>query len=135
MKSKIYVREQTRNRVRLHRGIRSIMVRDARTINLVNPIQLKKKLSNNPSQSEEPSNLTQQLRSWAISFHIKRRALTALLHILQSQNGMQSLLKDSRSLLKTPRIIEINDLAGGKYYHNGVKNTLSKIFSQRIFVV
>lgn len=130
MKSKIQAREQARNRVRLHRGIQSMMKRDECEVNLVNPIKLRMKMSNDASKSSEPPNLSEQLRSWAISFHIKRRALTALLQILQSKIGMQSLPKDSRSLLKTPRKIEIIDLGGGKYYHNGVEKTLSRIFSQ-----
>lgn len=126
MKSKT---QQTRKRVQMYRGIQSIIKRDSCEINLVNPIQLKKKILNNSSQSDEPPKLSNELRSWAIQFHIKRRALTALLKILKSF-GMQSLPSDSRCLLKTPRIIEIEDRAGGKYWNNGIKKTLSQVFNK-----
>lgn len=128
-KIKSKIQEQTKNRVRLHRGIKSIMKQD--TISLVNAIQLKKKLfqKNVPASNEniEPPKLSDKLRSWAIEYHITRRALTALLKILKSF-GMQSLPVDSRCLLKTPRSIEIEARAGGQYWHNGLANVLSQVF-------
>lgn len=119
-------REQTRNRVRMCRGIKSIMQND--TIALVNVNQLKKQMAKNQSTNEAPK-LSDELRSWAIQFYIKKRALSALLKILRSF-GMPSLPADSRSLLKTPRSITIANLAGGKYWHNGIQNSLLQVFSK-----
>lgn len=133
MKSKI--QEQTRKRVQLYRGIQSLMKQD--TISLVNAIQLKKQISKqNASQSNENVNespkLSDELRSWAIEYHITRRGLTALLKILNSF-GLKSLPKDSRCLLKTPRLIEIEVRSGGQYWHNGLEKTLSQVFSKLPF--
>lgn len=61
--------------------------------------------------------------------NINKRAVTALLQILRSA-GATSLPKDSRSPLETPRQVEIVDLAGGKYWHNGLEKCLIEIFSQ-----
>lgn len=127
---KIKNREQTRNRVRIYRGIQSIMKQD--TVSLVNTAQLRKQMFKNSSKSNEeakPPKLSDKMRSWAIEFHIKRRALTALLKLLRSF-GMQSLPQDGRCLLKTPRFIEIEARAGGKYWHNGLQKTLSRAFSK-----
>lgn len=127
---KIKAREQTKNRVRLYRGIQALMKQD--TISLINVTQFKKQIFKSTSQSNEkvdPPKLSDELRSWSIDFFIKRRALTALLKILRSF-GMQSLPADSRCLLKTPRLIEIEDRAGGKYWNNGINRTLSEVFSK-----
>lgn len=125
MKSKI--QEQTRNRVRMHRGIKSIKEND--TLSLVDTVQLRKQLfKQNASPSNEPPKLLDKLRSWAIEFNIKLRALTSLLKILK-EFGMNSLPNDSRTLLKTPKSIKIEVRAGGgEYWHNGLKNALSEVF-------
>lgn len=130
MKIKSKIQEQTKNRVRLHRGIQSIMKHDS--ISLVNTTELRKKIFKNTSQSNGnivPPKLSDKLRSWSIDFNIKRTALTDLLKILRSF-GMTSLPADSRSLLKTPRTIEIRTLAGGKYWSNGLQKSLIEVFSK-----
>lgn len=131
-KDKNKIREQTKNRVRLFRGIQSILKQD--NIALVNSMQLKKKLqlkqnSSTSSGKLEPPKLSDKMRSWAIEFRIKRRALTALLKVLRSF-GMQSLPQDSRCLLKTPRSIQIQVRCGGQYWHNGLKKEICLVFSK-----
>lgn len=127
---------QTRNRVRMFRGIESIMRHDSASLLNVNVV--KKKLKNSEaSQTHERftlsnnrlSNLTSELRTWAIEKNINKRAVTALLKILRSA-GINSVPKDSRTLLETPRKVEIINLAGGKYWHNSLQNCLANVFSK-----
>lgn len=112
-KVKNKIREQTKNRARIFRGIRAIIKQD--NISLVNTMQLRKKMltSNLSTASEkvETPSLADKLRSWSIDFYIRKRAINALLQILR-HFGIQSLPADSRSLLKTPRTIKIDALSG-----------------------
>lgn len=126
---------QSRNRVRLHRGIRMIMQQDSPTFLNVNSINgLKQKLKSHESIAPSPHNVSKSidlkdsLRTWAIEKNIRQRAITDLLKILRSA-GLRNLPKDSRSLLDTPRKVEIVNRANGKYWHNGLINCLTQTFS------
>lgn len=126
---------ETRNRVRFFRGVQSIMAHDSAA--LLNVNGLRKKMINqeeilhnerSTSSNNRLLNLSSDLRTWAIEKNIKKRAVTALLKILRSA-GINTLPKDSRSLLETPRKVVIVDQAGGKYWHNGLENCLVQAFS------
>lgn len=129
---------QTRNRVRMFRGIQSIMADNSASS--LNFKDLKQKLRNQreipncdksaepPSLSERLKNLSNNLKNWAIEKNINKRAVTELLIILRMA-GLNHLPKDSRSLLETPRVVEINECAGGKYWHNGLENCLRTVFA------
>lgn len=121
---------QTRNRVRLYRGVRLIMQQDSTS--LLNVSELKQKLRSREPTTTCPHNLLSDLkdslRSWAIEKNIKRTAITDLLKILRSA-GLKNLPNDSRSLLDTPRKVEIVNRANGKYWHNGLENCLAQVFS------
>lgn len=127
------IREQTRNRNRLYRGVNAIMKENI--TNLSNTFDLRKKLiSRNDSkvsndENSKPSTLSSNLRSWALDYNVNRRAVSALLKILVTF-GFHSLPKDSRTLLKTPKTVEIKTCAGGQYWHNGLSNCLTKIFAK-----
>lgn len=128
MKSK----SSSSNRVKLFRGVQSIMKQDEASH--VNPIELKKKLLRTESISNDEDNnqyqspnLSNELRSWAIQFNVRQTAVSALLKILLSF-GITSLPKDSRALLKTPRTVQIENVSQGHYWHNGLLNCLQKIF-------
>lgn len=125
-------RDKLRNRARIFRGVNSILKQDENSS--FNVIELKKKMFGNESvtnneEKSKSSSLSSKLRTWAIEYHVRRRALSALLKILISF-GMTSLPRDSRTLLKTPRIVEIENRAGGSYWHNGLSNCLRKIFAK-----
>lgn len=128
MKSK--KKEQTRNRVRIFRGINSIMKKD--NAHLIDTIKLRKTLSEKKTNSEdhkiEPT-LLDKLRSWIFEYHVKRNAVSSLLKILISI-GITSLPKDSRSLMKTPRMIQIDNIAGGQYWHSDLTSSLKRIFGK-----
>lgn len=111
MKSK----SSSSNRVKLFRGVQSIMKQDEASH--VNPIELKKKLLRTESISNDEDNnqyqspnLSNELRSWAIQFNVRQTAVSALLKILLSF-GIASLPKDSRALLKTPRTVQIENIS------------------------
>lgn len=123
---------QSRQRSRLYRGIRSIMMSDA-VPQVTFTKKLKQTFSEEITSNERPSltyqtSLSNKLRNWAIEKNINKRALTALLKILRSCGF--ALPKDSRTLLETPRKVEIVNLAGGKYWHNGLEHCLTQVFSK-----
>lgn len=128
---------QSRERVRLFRGIKAIMTHDD-VSNVVNVRKFKQKLKNSEEKSPREciasstnrlSNLSNDLRTWAIKTNITKRTLTSLLKILHNF-GIKSLPKDSRTLLETPRNVQIVEQAGGKYWHNGLENCLVEVFSK-----
>lgn len=123
---------QTRNRVRMYRGIHSIMANDSRSLLSVKSLRDKLKVNEGSERihcSNEKSHLQNDLRTWAIEKNINKRAVTALLKILRSA-GINFLPKDSRTLLETPRQVNIVNLAGGRYWHNGLDKCLTGIFSK-----
>ncbi|KAG5672091.1 hypothetical protein PVAND_002246 [Polypedilum vanderplanki] len=69
-----------------------------------------------------------KLARWAANNNIKRNAITSLLHILK-ENRYPDLPCDSRTLLKTPRQVVIQDMPPGKYIYIGLKMYLENICS------
>ena len=76
------------------------------------------------------TDLKSKLAQWCIDYSVKNDASTALLHILRD-NGHMELPKDSRTLKKTPRDIELKDLAGGQYYHFGLETSIQHVLSDK----
>lgn len=115
--------DQTRNRVRIFRATHSILKKSfpSRSNNALNQFT-------NLHNENVRKSLADQLREWALEFNPRRRAVSSLLRILQS-NGMNFLPKDSRTLLATPRSVVIVELAGGKFWDNGVLNALLPLFA------
>lgn len=123
---------QSRERQRLFRGIKSIMSSDDPQVNFttkVNQFFNDNGTSNKRLPLTHQASLSNKLRTWAIDKKINKRAVTALLEILRSA-GFEFLPKDSRTLLETPRTVKIVNLAGGKYWHNGLTHCLTQVFSK-----
>lgn len=72
-----------------------------------------------------PTNMT--IRLWALKHNITRNALTELLKILISI-GLTWLPSDARTLLETPQNNQLEDLANGKFWYNGIQTNLRRIF-------
>lgn len=69
-----------------------------------------------------------KLTSWVLQHNISRRSVNDLLRILK-EFGMNWLCLDSRTLLKTPRYTNINHVADGHLWYNGIENNLLLNFS------
>lgn len=82
-----------------------------------------------PNQSVDESNsLSDELKSWAIQNRISMRALDSLLLILRSK-GHNELPKSYRTLLNTPRQIELKTFGNSKYWYRGLTECLTSVFS------
>ncbi|XP_049799526.1 uncharacterized protein LOC126234822 [Schistocerca nitens] len=79
--------------------------------------------------------LKSELANWSVQFSITNVALTALLCILRSHDCFKSLPSDARTILKTPRCIQVKNVSPGQYCHIGISNQLKKMFAsaQHIF--
>lgn len=66
-------------------------------------------------------------RKHAINFNMNRTCLTSILTDFH-ENLLPDLPKDSRTLLKTPRITKTRVVAPGEYCHYGLQDVLKKLF-------
>lgn len=110
---------QNRNRVNFHRRLKFILKNENDSVDNVadrSNVNLNKRESNYGNQSNEKSASTERLRHWALEYNISKRAVSELLKILISL-GMIWLPKDSRTLLSTPRYIEMKNLTNGKLWY------------------
>ncbi|XP_029171122.1 uncharacterized protein LOC114940566 [Nylanderia fulva] len=68
------------------------------------------------------------LKWWAIKYRICLNAISDLLQILKKHIPILSFLpKDARTFLRTPRENNIIKLAGGLYWHCGLRNFIEKL--------
>lgn len=102
--------EQNRNRVKFHRAWKSIIENNSDSSDYVNH-------SSVPEHQDENFGIREKLRTWALEYNVTRRALNALLKILILY-GMSTLPNDSRTLLSTPRTIEMIPFANGQFWYN-----------------
>jgi len=65
---------------------------------------------------------TNGLAEWAAEYNISQNALSALLKILR-QKGLNVPL-DARTLMSTDRKCDAKNVAGGTYYHFGIRNSV-----------
>lgn len=78
--------------------------------------------------------LEQFLGNWVDRFNIPHSASNALLKglkLLKKQNGtFDKLPLDTRTLLRTPRSVLLDDVAGGRYWHFGLEEGLHQQLSK-----
>jgi hypothetical protein len=72
--------------------------------------------------ADELTGLPERLADWARNFGIHLNALSALLSILHDDHPC--LPKDARTLLGTVNVTGIRNVAGGEYYHFGLKSAI-----------
>lgn len=77
---------------------------------------------------DNETKLRDELCDWANSYHISKRAINSLLFILHS-NGIKHLPKNYRTLQRTPLNVEIANIAGGRFWYNGIGKCMKKMFS------
>lgn len=117
--------ERNRNRVNFHRKWKSIFDR-----NFTGPQEQQIGQDNSrhhERQQNENMASKERLRQWALKYNISKRAVSDLLKILISF-GFTWLPNDSRTLLSTPRYIEMDNLTNGKFWYSKY-NTYKKIFN------
>lgn len=75
------------------------------------------------SDDEESNvNFRQRLQAWAVESRCSHAAVTSLLSVLRSHTCFVSLPSTARTLLQTPgRVLNIRELAGGKFRHFGLE--------------
>lgn len=71
--------------------------------------------------------ISKELHEWCVKNKITHSSATDLLKILKKHSCFSSLPSDARSLVKTPRKINIIDLEPGEYCHFGLQLQLSKL--------
>lgn len=120
---------KTQIRVRRHRAISNNLSNQNKII--------QSKMANGLSASDDSDSDDEeyvisgqkQLQIWAIKNNITQNALCELLKILISF-GLNWLPSDARTLLKTPKKVQIVDLANGKVWYSGLENNFREIFSK-----
>lgn len=71
-----------------------------------------------------------ELRKWAINNNVKLSSVNELLFLLKRHQCFKELPNSARTLLKTPRTNNIQQLFPGKYCHFPLSNTLNNIVSK-----
>jgi hypothetical protein len=75
------------------------------------------------SDSEcNPADLQRDLGEWAVNYNVSHVAVNSLLKLLRAHHPL--LPKDARSLLATPRTVDVVKIASGMYHHVGLANNL-----------
>lgn len=77
---------------------------------------------------DKTEQIREKLATWSSSYGITARAFTALLTLLSVY--FPSLPKDSRTVMKTPRHVEVKAVGDGSYVHFGIVAMLTKVVSQ-----
>lgn len=67
-----------------------------------------------------------KLRKWAVTNNIRLYALSELLAILK-ESGHPSLPKDARTLLETPKTVNVIKMGSGEYWYGGLRKKLIEI--------
>ncbi|XP_018006732.2 uncharacterized protein LOC108664619 [Hyalella azteca] len=82
----------------------------------------------NTTDEEIVPDLTSQLAEWAVKNNQTRSSINELLLILRMHG--HSLPKDARTLLQTPKIIQIKEKCNGTYQYFGLKSGISRVIEQ-----
>lgn len=76
---------------------------------------------------EEDNQFHNKLRNWALNHNVGTNCLRDLLQTL-NEAGIPFLPKDPATFLRTSRKIEIENIAGGQFWFNGISNNLRRLF-------
>lgn len=81
--------------------------------------------NNNSNNAQNNVSLTSKLAAWAINENITLAALGKLLPIIREIPGCNDIPKDPRTLVKTPRKINVKSIGCGTYFYFGIEKTLN----------
>ena len=86
--------------------------------------------SSDSATTPSPPTINEDLRDWALKYNIAAStALNDLLRILVS-HGNHSLPIDSRSLLNTPRSVQVEQHYGGDFFYFGLRQNIQEQFQK-----
>lgn len=88
---------------------------------------------NNEEISNNFANFTckkSELREWAVKHNITHLAIADLLKLVCKWLPADDFPVDPRTLMKTPRHVNISNIAGGQYYYFGLKEVLIKTIEE-----
>lgn len=80
-----------------------------------------------PSQMEKLITLKNDVIQWALKYRSSHESVRAICKVINKCFG-KVLPEDARTLLKTPKKVELMELGNGHYWHNGVQNCLTMVF-------
>lgn len=83
---------------------------------------------NSVSLVDDSSNFVSWFQEWAIRNRISHVALNELMKGIKPK--YPELPSDARSLLRTPRKVNVEDVKRGQYYHFGLQNCIEQLVSQ-----
>lgn len=81
----------------------------------------------NETEYDNQVSLQIKLRVWAITFNVPHATINGLLNILNDQPHI-NLPIDSRTLLHTPKSVNIVPMGRGQFWYNGIKAILECIY-------
>lgn len=81
----------------------------------------------NDSTAEQTNSFHEKLRDWALNHNVKISCMRDLLKLLKNI-GVPFLPQDPRTLLSTPKVVEVENIANGKLWYSGVEKHLRKTF-------
>lgn len=119
----------SRKRVCFFRDIRKVLNREKGTNDNFSNNSSGRMCNINSTEFDTIDASKKKLQDWALKHRITKQALTDLLKILISI-GLTWLPTDSRTFLKTNRVVEIKTVANGKYWYNGIEKNLKLLFSK-----
>jgi hypothetical protein len=77
------------------------------------------------SDADVSDNLADELRDWYAEFNVTHAAMNGMLKILKKRHA--ELPGDCRTLLQTVSQVNVQEIAGGKFFYFGLVNTLTNI--------
>lgn len=93
----------------------------------INPPPIITDSENTHSSNEDMLDLKEKIKCWAVKHCITKRAINDLLSIL-ILFGFDLLPRDSRTLMKTPKHVDIRDLSNGQLWYHGITKYLELLF-------
>jgi hypothetical protein len=114
---------------------------DINTQQILEICEVESEIQTLPQMSVEETSVTKnrkdELAHWAKYHNIKHVALNDLLKLVREWLSKDCFPKDSRTLLKTPRNVNLTEIGGGQLYHFGIANCVRQalLSGTRIFVL
>lgn len=123
---------KSRKYSKFYRNYKKILsIRENEIVHSLQNVQLDKRNESDGDNSQiertKDFKLNDELKTWAIGHQVTMRSLNSLLKLLRS-NGHIDLPRNYRTLLKTPRKINLSVFGDSKYWYHGIEPCLRFVF-------